>query len=59
MFFGQYEHTLDDKNRLMIPHKIREEAGIKVFIMKGFDGALAIYPEEAFNKLKVEKRRLV
>ncbi len=51
MFFGQYEHTLDDKNRLMIPHKIREEAGIKVFIIKGFDGCLSIYRSESFEKM--------
>ena len=51
MFFGQYEHTLDEKNRLMIPHKIREEAGVKVYILKGFDGCLSIYRSDSFESM--------
>ena len=48
MFFGYYEHNLDNKGRLIIPSKMRDEAGYRVYIMKGFDGALAIYKEEKF-----------
>lgn len=51
MFFGSYSHTLDSKNRLVIPYKMREEAGVKIFIMKGFDGALSIYKATEFEKL--------
>ena len=54
MFYGYYEHSLDDKGRLVIPSKMREEAGRIVYIMKGFDGALAIYKEEAFKNLVME-----
>ncbi len=58
MFFGQYEHSIDEKNRLMIPRKMRDEAGVKLFIMKGFDGALAIYKADAFEKLVQETESL-
>ncbi|MCR4879815.1 MAG: division/cell wall cluster transcriptional repressor MraZ [Bacilli bacterium] len=58
MFFGQYEHSIDEKNRLMIPRKMRDEAGVKLFIMKGFDGALAIYKADAFEKLVNETEAL-
>lgn len=51
MFYGYYEHTLDDKGRLVIPARMREEIGHLVYIMKGFDGALAIFKEEAFLDL--------
>ena len=51
MFFGFYEHSLDDKNRLMIPRKMREESGMKVFILKGFDGALSVYKAVTFEKM--------
>ena len=54
MFFGLYEHSIDEKNRLMIPRKMRDEAGVKLFIMKGFDGALAIYKASTFEKLVAE-----
>lgn len=51
MFFGSFAHSLDDKGRLVIPAKMREELGGRAFIMKGFDGALSIYKEDAFEKL--------
>jgi MraZ protein len=54
MFFGFYEHTLDDKGRLVIPRKMREEAGVKVYILKGYDGALSIYKQSTFEKLVEE-----
>ena len=57
MFFGNYSHTLDDKGRLVIPRKMREELGNKIFIMKGFDGALAIYQKEAFSAVIEELKR--
>ena len=51
MFFGSFEHSLDEKNRLVIPSKMREEAGKSLFIMKGYDGAIAIYKQDTFEKL--------
>ena len=51
MFFGSYSHSLDDKNRLVIPSKMRTELGVHLYIMKGFDGAISMYPEKAFEKL--------
>ena len=54
MYFGSFVHSLDEKGRLMIPRKMREEAGSKLFIMKGFDGALSLYKVETFEKLVSE-----
>lgn len=51
IFFGNYKHSLDEKNRLVIPRKMRESLGEVVYIMKGFDGALSIFKESAFLKL--------
>ena len=50
MFFGSFEHTLDEKNRLLIPSRLRGQLGSKVFIMKGYEGSLSIYPEAAFSR---------
>ena len=57
MFFGNYSHSLDEKGRLVIPKKMREELGSKIFIMKGFDGALAIYQESAYSSVMEELQR--
>lgn len=51
MFFGYYEHTLDDKGRLVIPSKMREEAGSRLYIMKGYDGALSIFKATKFEEM--------
>ena len=51
MFFGYYEHSLDNKGRVVIPSKIRNECGDIIYIMKGFDGALSLYKKEAFLKI--------
>ncbi|NLB49271.1 MAG: division/cell wall cluster transcriptional repressor MraZ [Erysipelotrichia bacterium] len=54
MFFGTYFHTLDNKGRIVIPSKLRAEAGRLVYILKGFDGALSIYKENEFDDLVKE-----
>ena len=58
MYFGSFSHNLDDKGRLMIPRKMREELGSKVYIMKGFDGALSLYNKDGYQKLVEEFSRL-
>ena len=54
MFYGNYSHSLDEKGRLVIPRKMRDDLGNKIFIMKGFDGALAVYQQSAFERLMKE-----
>ena len=58
MFFGSFAHTLDEKGRLMIPRKMREELGYKVYVMQGFDGSLSVYTEGKFLLLSEEFAKL-
>ena len=51
MFYGSFVHNLDNKGRLVIPSKMRDELGSKAYILKGYDGALSIYKESDFNDL--------
>ena len=51
MFMGEYHHTIDDKGRLTIPSKIREELGKDFIITRGLDGCLFIYKKEQWNAL--------
>ena len=51
MFYGSYVHNLDNKGRLVIPAKMRDEFGCKAYILKGFDGCLSIFKEDGFQKL--------
>jgi MraZ protein len=44
MFFGEFEHAIDDKGRLTIPAKFRDELETGVVITRGLDGCLWAYP---------------
>lgn len=51
MFTGEYRHTLDVKNRLIIPSKIREEMGNVIIITRGLDGCLFGYTVDVWQKM--------
>ena len=51
LLIGEYHHSLDDKGRLTIPSKIREELGSSFVITRGLDGCLFIYPNEEWKQV--------
>lgn len=54
MFMGEYHHNLDEKNRIVIPTKYREELCDKFIITRGLEKCLYIYPQKEWEKI-VEK----
>ena len=56
MLLGEYEHTLDDKNRLTLPAKFREAFAGGVVVTRGMDGCLYAYTRDDFASL-VERMR--
>ena len=50
MFLGEYEHTLDDKNRLTLPAKFRDAFAGGVVVTRGMDGCLAVYTQDAWDR---------
>ncbi len=51
MLMGEFHHNLDEKSRLIIPSKFRNELGEKAIITKGLDKCLFIYSENEWNKI--------
>ncbi len=51
MFLGRHGHNLDDKGRLALPARYREELSGGVVITRGFDNCLLVYPMEAWTPL--------
>ncbi len=51
MFLGQYEHTIDEKGRLIIPAKYRESLGEEFIITFGLDTCLFVYPLNEWKSL--------
>jgi MraZ protein len=56
MFMGEFQHSLDNKGRLIFPAKFREELGESFIATKGLDNCLFVYGPEEWaileNKLK-------
>lgn len=57
MLLGEYEHTIDDKNRLTLPARFRDSFATGVVLSRGMDGCVTAYPREAWQELA--DRRLV
>ncbi len=51
MLLGAYEHSLDDKNRVTLPAKFRQAFAKGVFVSKGLDPCLVVYPPDGWNAL--------
>ena len=53
-FFGTYSRTLDEKGRLLIPAKLLSKGIQHYYVLRGFEGCLSVYEEDAFEKLEAK-----
>jgi MraZ protein len=51
MFIGEYNHSVDAKNRLALPSKFRKDLGKKVVVTRGLDQCLFVYPMKTWQEL--------
>ena len=58
MFIGEYQHIIDDKNRIIMPSKFREDLGYNFIMTKGLDNCLFVYPKEEWTILEGKLRLL-
>ncbi|MDD3296231.1 MAG: division/cell wall cluster transcriptional repressor MraZ [Candidatus Omnitrophica bacterium] len=62
MWYGEYTHTIDSKDRFILPAKFREKIkkfkSKKFFITRGLDGCLFLFSEEAWQKLEEKLKAL-
>jgi len=56
MFLGTYAHKLDDKGRLILPSKFRDELSRGVVLTRGQERCLYVFAESEFER-HVEKIR--
>jgi MraZ protein len=51
LFLGEYDHSLDDRGRITLPRKIRQELGDgEIVLSKGFDACIFGYDRESWEK---------
>lgn len=58
MLMGEYHYTIDDKGRITIPSKIREELKENFIITRGLDKCLFIYSKEEWENIIKKYREL-
>jgi len=51
MLLGEYEHTIDDKNRLTLPSKFRTAFEDGIVVTRGMDGCLFAYTRDDWDNL--------
>jgi MraZ protein len=51
MLLGEYEHTIDDKNRLTLPARFRHVFGDGIVVTRGMDGCLFAYTRADWEAL--------
>jgi MraZ protein len=49
MLLGEYEHTIDDKNRLTLPAKFRAAFAQGIVVTRGMERCLYAYPPEGWD----------
>lgn len=58
MFIGEYQHSLDEKSRVIIPAKYREKLEGEFILTKGLDGCLFIYPQSEWVLFEQKLKQL-
>ena len=51
MFMGEFHHNIDEKNRLIIPSKFRNELGSKFILTRGIEKCLLVYSLDEWNNM--------
>lgn len=51
MFIGEYHHTIDEKGRLAVPNKFREDLSGGAVVTRGLDSCLVLYTRVEWEKI--------
>ena len=49
MFYGEYEHSVDDKKRLTLPARFREQLAGGVVLTRGIEQNIDVYPRAGWD----------
>jgi MraZ protein len=58
LFYGEYQHTVDPKGRVIVPSKFRDGLGEKFIVTKGLDNCLFLYSSEEWANLETKLKSL-
>lgn len=55
---GEYHHSIDDKSRLVLPSKFRNELGDKFIVTRGLEKCLYVYSIAEWNEIEKKLKTL-
>jgi MraZ protein len=58
VFYGTYQHIIDNKGRLIIPAKFRSQLGERFVIARIFDKCLWVFPQANWQNLEDKLKSL-
>ena len=58
MLIGEYHHSIDEKGRLIIPSKFREEIGTSFVVTRELDGWLFVYSLVEWERIVAKLKKL-
>lgn len=58
MYYGEYQHSVDPKGRVIMPSKLREALGEKFMVTRGLDNCLFAYSQEGWGNLESKLKAL-
>jgi MraZ protein len=58
LFYGEFQHTVDPKGRVIVPSAFREELGEKFIMTKGLDECLFVYSLTEWINLEAKLKTL-
>lgn len=58
MFIGEYEHALDEKNRVSLPKQFRTDLGKKMVMTRGLDNCLFVYSRKNWETVAAKLQEL-
>lgn len=58
MFMGEYHHSIDEKGRLIIPSKFRNELGESFVVTRGIENCLFVYSLPEWEKIVIKLKTL-
>lgn len=56
MFLGEFNHSIDDKGRLTLPAKFRDQLAQGIVITRGLDGCLFVFTYEDWKEFTARLR---
>jgi MraZ protein len=58
MFMGEHQHNIDEKGRMIIPAKFREDLGPTFILTRGLDECVFVYPMEEWKVIEQKLKSL-